>query len=144
MKSVFHIMFLMVAATMLFSCNKDEDPTANLSKEELIAGTTSKAWNLTKTEIVGLGSDSPEACSADDTHTFSRDGAYSFDEGGSKCEEADPQTTSGSWRLNEDKTEFIRGEGGIELTSKIISLNNSTMVLETNFLFLIRETYSKK
>ena len=108
----------------------------------MLAGDNSKSWRLTQKES-DFGIDIPESCAADDVYTFTRDGKFNFDEGATKCTDTSPQSIQGEWKFNAEKTEIIRDESGIEMTYKIISLNNDKLVLETTFIFTWKETYVK-
>ncbi|MBK8568278.1 MAG: hypothetical protein IPN76_34475 [Saprospiraceae bacterium] len=43
------------------------------------------------------------ACIKDDNTVFKTSGTVNFDEGGSKCNPNDPQTTAGTWALSTDE-----------------------------------------
>ena len=44
------------------------------------------------------------ACTKDDLTKFNSDGTVNFDEGATKCDSGDPQTTYGTWSFNSDQT----------------------------------------
>jgi hypothetical protein len=100
------ILFLLcLGSSVVFtSCKKDDDPT----KKEMLVG---KNWVATAMTIdpglpiVGTNLfNQVEACDKDDITKFSADGKATFDEGATKCEVTDPQTTTGSWALNPTET----------------------------------------
>lgn len=112
----------------LVSCKKDDDPT----KKEMLTG---KNWKLTGWTIDPalpvIGSNfynQLNACFKDDLTKFSTDGKITFDEGATKCQVSDPQTTTGTWALSTDeKTVSITSDG--ETTSyTIVSLSSSKFV----------------
>ena len=98
------------------SCKKD-----SLSKTDLL--TDADGWKMvslttdpaivdpfTGTQITDLYAQF-DACDKDDITTFSANGTFVSDEGATKCDPSDPQTTSGTWLLSADeKTITIDGE----------------------------------
>lgn len=112
----------------LVSCKKDDDPT----KKEMLTGKNWKvtAWTIDPALPV-IGSNfynQLEACTKDDLTSFSADGKATFDEGATKCNVSDPQTTTGTWALSTDeKTLSVTSDG--ETTSiTIVSLSSSKFV----------------
>lgn len=125
---------LLLALTVLSfigfsSCSdkKTDDPQpASKSKTELL---TSAQWQLVSGTIVPpitidiFGQiitisdisdlDGSEPCNKDDVQIFNADGTITNDEGLTKCDPMDPQTTSGgkwAWMENETKLQIIDGD----------------------------------
>ena len=133
--SVLLIVFSFVAS----SCNKDDDsdnqPTKS-TKEYLTAGnwkttamTISPGISFGGVTITDFFAQTP-ACSKDDLILFNSNGTITDDEGPTKCDPNDPQTTTeGSWSLNSDNTILTisyPGEDAISLTITGISDTNLT------------------
>lgn len=137
-------LLLLLAATMSFTaCKKDEK-----TKTELLTSTT--CWSPSKSETLDPSTgnwveDAIDNCSKDDCTTFKSDGTLTFDEGATKCDPTDPQTSSGNWSLSADEKSLILTEAGITFSFTIVELNEDRIVLETNvFGFQIRSTLSAK
>lgn len=89
------------------SCKKDKDDD---SKTELLtdgnwqmtALTSDPAFDWFGTPVTNVYAQLP-ACIKDDLTVFKTNGTVNFDEGPSKCETNDPQTTSGTWALSADE-----------------------------------------
>ncbi len=130
------IFSVVIGIALLSSCSKDDDPV--LSRLELL---TQKPWKLKSTNIIGIGSSPPESYSADDIHTFNKDGSYLFDEGPTKEDASDPQTTNGTWEFAENETIIKLTYGGLTLNQEIIELSSSTLKVKFNFIFDLEETF---
>lgn len=117
-KQIFILSAVILSVVMVFSsCKKDEDD-AKSKKDILVA----KTWQITAITInpgMDLGDGTiitdlfafMDDCAKDDFMTFKTDGSYTTDEGASKCDEADPQTSQGTWAINADETQMtIDGE----------------------------------
>lgn len=126
-------MFLAVAVV---SCKKDDDK--QVTSAELLTSTTWKidtlGWDMDKNgsidERLAL-----EECELDNTLTFSSDSTGVFDEGVTKCDAADPQSSPFQWSLNDStKTLTIIGNipGELEGDVKILTLDNTTLLLSKN------------
>ena len=91
------------------SCKKDDD-----EPEDRTALLVNVNWRMTS-----LKADPPviifgipisdlyaqfDACDKDDITIFKSDGKVNYDEGATKCDPTDPQTTTGTWVFNTDKT----------------------------------------
>jgi Lipocalin-like domain len=134
------IVLLLAGLLELSSCSKKNDEVT-LTKSELLETHT---WKLTKIKVSGVES-APDACSLDDVYTFLDTGVYKQDEGPSKCEPSDPQTTTGTWEFtsNETKIKVSYGGGAVIIFEKeIVELTSTTMRLKYNFLIDIEETYT--
>ena len=100
---------------VVFGCQKDDidESDDGSSKMQLI---TSAAWKY-DTAVIDLNSNgnfdnsdqqlpsgTPESCERDNMITLKDDGTGTVDEGGSKCNTTDPQTTSLTWQFKNDET----------------------------------------
>jgi hypothetical protein len=109
------------------SCSKDEDEKTN---KDLLVG---KNWKMTALTInpavfgvTDFYSVLP-ACTADDLTKFNSDGTVNFDEGASKCESGDPQTTYGTWSLNSDQTVISVTSDGLTEAYTISELTETVL-----------------
>ncbi len=99
--------FIMLLSGLILagtSCSKDEDEKTN---KDLLVGKDWKMTALTINPAVNSMTDFYAflpACTKDDLTKFNSDGTVNFDEGASKCDSGDPQTTYGTWSFNADQT----------------------------------------
>lgn len=104
--------FAMLGLLFTSSCNKDNEDKATPNREKLLVG----AWQM-KSFTVDPAIDwfgtgvlvsniyaQLDACDKDDVTIFEANGVVKYDEGGSKCDPQDPQTETGTWTFNQDKT----------------------------------------
>ncbi len=134
-------MLMVAALAFATSCKKDEDEKSNSpakTKTELL---TSGSWKITSL-ILG-GTDlwpSQDACDKDDLAIFKTDGTYIDDEGATKCDPADPQQTTSTWKFTNNETVLeIDGDAGT-----IKELTESKLVIEaTSSGVTVTVTYGK-
>jgi hypothetical protein len=121
---------------ILSSCKKDSDSPKGAS-----AILTSGKWQITASTSVFNIAGAPQtvdifsslpSCTQDNYYIFNSDGTGTTDEGATKCDDSDPQTTSnGNWQLLNNDTQLQAGDiTGAQITADIKQLDNSTMVLE--------------
>jgi lipocalin-like protein len=121
---------------ILSSCKKDSNSPNGVSAI-LISG----KWQITaSTSVFTIAGDTQTvdnfsllpSCMQDNYYIFNSDGTGTTDEGTTKCDDSDPQTTStGNWQLVNNDTQLQGGDiTGTEVTADIKQLDNSTMVLE--------------
>lgn len=95
--------------------------------EQLLCG---QAWVLTGFRV---GSEDADAnvieCRRDDRSKFNLDQSYVFDEGASKCDPADPQTSSGRWLFNESKTILTWTNGQAPYSYTVLRLTETVLEL---------------
>ncbi len=101
-------MFSLLATLTMTSCEKDKDKPDNTEvltggSWKLTAMTSDPAFDWFGTPVTNLYAQLP-ACIKDDLTIFKENGTVNFDEGASKCDPNDPQTTSGTWAFNTDET----------------------------------------
>lgn len=105
------------------SCKKDDDKTT----EDYL---TAHDWKLVSLTYGGT----PEeltACDLDDITTFHEDGELHIDEGATKCDEADPQETTGTWSISSStnpETLTVSMDGDV-IEYDITEISDSRMVL---------------
>lgn len=140
MKKNFYIFALLMAATttLLFDgCKKkDDDPT----KTELLTNGTWRQTAFTSDPAISINGvlvtnvfNQFPACQKDDLTKFLTTGIVNFDEGLSKCNVNDPQTTTGTWAFNSTQTVVSITENGTVSSYNIESLGEST--LKANYVF---------
>ena len=66
-------------------------------------------------------------CITDNILTFTDDQKLTNDEGPTKCDPADPQTVSGTYSLNSEKTQLTVTHDGISDVYGIKTLNSTTL-----------------
>ena len=130
------IAILFITAFAFFSCSKDKasgsTKTASITSSTWVFSSASIDQNNDGVGDVGVPPSVLLPCYTDNTLTFSVNGTGSFDEGGSKCNAADPQTSAFTWS-------FTNGEQNINFSAtlfpgasgdfKIIKLDASTLIL---------------
>jgi hypothetical protein len=133
---------LLIALFSLFtlaSCDKDKDPKAK-SKEDLL---TDKRWKTTALTvnpgfvnpnngaiITDLFNQFYSDCSKDDYVQFMKNGQYISDQGATRCDATDPQTETGTWVFNGDKTKVTITSGGESYTADVLELTDNTAKLQ--------------
>jgi hypothetical protein len=140
---------------ILFSCDKDEKEVTDRSQLltsrtwKTTAATIDPALDFNGDEITDLYNDFYDNCVNDNTYSFTTNGIIVIDEAGSKCEATDPQTNSGTWSFNGDKTVLTISVGTSTTAYRIIDFNkNAFKVSFTERVgttsYTITETYSAK
>ncbi len=130
MEKVNKLFVLLVAVTlMMTACNKDDEAKPK-SREELLTG---KSWKVTAITIdpalngvTDIYAATP-ACENDDLLEFRVGGVLVVDEGATKCDPAEPQTSEGTWSLSEDKTQLNLIIGADISTITITELTETTL-----------------
>ena len=130
------------AVVFTTSCKKDDK-----TPKELL--TDVSCWKPVKEETKATATDpwtggAPEACTADDCVTFGTDGSYKTDEGASKCDPTDPQTSAGTFTLSEDGKTLTITEDGLTLPFTVEELTESKLVITLSFLGETRLTLEPK
>lgn len=138
MKNLLKISLLtIISMGLLFTaCKKDEATTKTPS--EILSAVVK--WKNTKDESKATAAttwdvNAIDACSADDFVTYATGGAYTFNEGATKCDPADPQTTTGTWSISADGKILTVSDSGFAIAFDVKELTETQMVLQvTNFL----------
>lgn len=119
---------VLVLFLFLNSCKKETVKT----KTQLL---TQKSWVFNKIEVKeGTANwlditSFLEPCFLDDQFIYNANGTYEFNEGATKCDNADPQVfESGNWIFTNNETKLQLGLG-IEDSATIEVLNENTLVL---------------
>lgn len=140
-KKTFTLLCTLFVAIVLVgtSCKKDDEKT---SKDLIVA----HDWKLTAVKIEGIGFPL-EDCDLDDIYTFNENGEYVEDEGDTKCFDDDPQSTTGSWSINEsaDPETITITIDGDAVVATIVEVSSSKFVVssEDDFFGTTEITYEK-
>jgi hypothetical protein len=126
----------------LVSCSKDDDNTVSAGGLAPSANTNKlcdKNWKISSVFVDGTDlTPVIPGCQIDDLYKFSTDGTLTYDEGPTKCNPSDPQTTPGtwSWASNESKL-VIDGDTSDVVTNSgtvlKLSIDDGTSVTEITF-----------
>lgn len=137
------LFLLFTFCAVLFSgCKKDEDEKVKETKEEpdLIAQNqqilTSQSWKITNLVTGGFSIwNTPliEPCFKDNLYTFNEDHTLEVDEGELKCNETDPQTFMGEWKLIDEQNIYVNALIFSD-TSKIIEISSSQIIIDGTFM----------
>ncbi len=128
----------------LASCKKEETTITTKTPTEYLTAGNWKVTGMTinpgievlgvvLTDIYALGI---EDCTKDDLITFNTDGTLTEDEGASKCNPDDPQTTNdGTWTLSDDgKTLTILYPGDDPEIATITTLNGTNLIITSTLI----------
>lgn len=129
MKKQFFSLLLAFGLFSFSACNKDEAPTPK-TRTELI---TTATWKFGAATVGGTDVSSQlQACQKDNVMTFVSDGSGTLDEGLTKCNSGDPQSTSITWNFATNETVLhintVLFAGGSN-DFNIVALNESQLVL---------------
>lgn len=114
---IFSSFLLLLFSLLWVSCGKDSDPKpTEPNKTDNIAAST---WVYESSFIDGNGNGNLDAgeptleslgipaCRLDNTLTFKKDGTATADEGATKCDAADPQTSSFNWSFADNESNLV-------------------------------------
>ena len=145
-------LFLLVALTFAFgACKKDDNNKSN--REQLIeknwrmtAVTTDPPINFGGIQFSDLYAQFQD-CDKDDLLIFKTNGTVNYDEGATKCDPTDPQTTTGVWVLNTDETVVtVDGESWtiLEISDNRLKVKYTTDFFGNGVNSTITATFEKK
>ena len=134
--------FLLIANLVLVSCDKESDPDPQESaKTNHISASPWKYDNAgldndrNGTIDVALSVLAPgaiQACRIDNILTFKKDNTGTTDEGASKCNNADPQTTNFNWNFADNEANLTISNNPLAILngkSKIVTLSETAFAL---------------
>jgi hypothetical protein len=104
MKKQLRFLFVFITANFLLfsSCSKKDSTSVPKTKTQLLAQST---WKFKSATVGGIDySASLQACQKDNILTFTTVGTGTVDEGLTKCNAADPQTSSLTWNFASGET----------------------------------------
>lgn len=135
-------LLLMLLSAGLLSCQKEsEKPSAS----EQMNNITASAWvhessgvdvDRNGTIDLPLTSAGVQTCNLDNALTFNKDGSAIADEGATKCNTADPQTSNFNWN-------FTDNEASLEIKNNVFAALNGKLKIKTlssTNLTLIKDT----
>lgn len=122
----------------LASCQKDNDDSSQTqtTKTDLL---TANTWKISAIAISPNFYDATlqqtfeqhpyfTDCLKDNTIRFSKDGIANSDEGATKCEIDDPQTTEDKWEFDDNKSHLILNPGSSETKFTIETIDKDQMI----------------
>lgn len=128
---------LVISLALFNSCSKDDDSnnTTPQTKTQLL---TAHSWKLTGSKLNGVDDFSTlDACDLDDIATFLSNGTGNMDEGATKCDPADPQTSPITWSFQSNETILsIDYGGGLVVDATIVALTSDQMKLTYSLTYL--------
>ena len=138
MKNNSFLAILTISMLAFSACGKDDSP------KDLLTGAS--CWKQVKVESRASANDtwiddSLSSCSKDDCTSFTSDGKFSFDEGATKCDPGDPQTSSGTFSLTEDGKTLVMTDNQLSLPFTVEELTANKLVLTFALFGEIRTTY---
>jgi len=93
---------LFALTVILPACGKDDDDPPAKTKTELLA---TGSWKFSTATSMGTDVSSQiPACIRDNTYTFAAAGTGTLNEGATKCNGADPQTSNFTWNFATNET----------------------------------------
>lgn len=132
---------LVMAMVLLIgaSCQKSGENSSNSSKSKTQL-LTQKTWKIvahTVSPAVDLNGDGTadsdvfatlyESCNKDDIYSFKTDGTGTVDEGPTKCDDADPQSTPIQWLFKSSETIIQINQGIVSLDFNLVELSESAL-----------------
>lgn len=151
---IFSTLLLLVASASFFSCEKESDqPPAEATKTDQI---TASAWvhessgiDMDKNGTIDVASALAgiPACRLDNVLTFKKDGTATADEGATKCDQADPQTTNFNWSFADNESNLVisnnvftvlNGKSKVKtLTTTNLTLTKDTVISNNNVSLIV-------
>jgi len=127
------IALLAFSALFFSACKKDknkEEEKKEPTKSELLQA---NIWMITSVKTGGFEIISfLEECQKDNTVDFKPNDVLVLDEGELKCDDNDPQTSEGEWKLINDSKLYLSFEllgNPYSDTAKLVSVSNSKLVI---------------
>jgi hypothetical protein len=135
MKKKLTLLFVLIAANFFIfsSCNKDDAPAPTpKTKTQLM---TQSSWKFKSATANGAdASGYLQACQKDNIYTFLVAGTGTADEGPTKCNAADPQTTALTWNFANNETMLHISTALFTNTSNdftLVSISETELVVST-------------
>ena len=129
------LIYLAAILFILPACQKDnENPPAQKTKTESI---TQASWKFSAATVSGVdASGYLQACQKDNIYTFVAAGTGTIDEGASKCNSGDPQTSPFTWNFLSNETMIhistvLFSGGSNDFT--LVSLSATQLVASQNY-----------
>ncbi len=132
MKSTTLLAALFLLSFSFTACKKSDTPVPKTKTELLASGT----WKFSNAKVGGSDVSSfLQACQKDNTITFAAGGTGTADEGATKCNASDPQSTSITWNFASGETilhvnTILFTGGSNDFT--LVSLSETELVVSQN------------
>lgn len=141
------IALMLLVLVSIAACKKDKEE----NRTDLLTDENWRTTALTVDPAINIGgvvvSDlyaQLDDCEKDDLTIFKTDGKVNYDEGATKCDPSDPQTSTGTWTFNTDQTIItIDGESWTieEITSNKLRVKYTADLFGTGVNSTIRATF---
>ncbi len=134
-KSIAPFFLAFAFLTIWAACKKNHSAADNTSRATLITQTSWKydtaGADIDKDGIVDIGDPTLEPCFKDNIYQFNKDSTGVVDNGPTKCNPTDPQTTPFTWSFSNTGDSVIRSDANPILASgvNIFSMSSTKMVL---------------
>jgi len=133
-KNIFIYSIALALATVLMfssSCKKDDDDpsnTDNITGKNFVmtAWTIDPPVTIQGVSYSNMFTFMPD-CSKDDITIFNADGTMTLDEGATKCDAGDPQTSSGTWSFVDNESKLSTIVDGETQILDIIEVTDNTL-----------------
>lgn len=133
-----YVFALLSIGLIILSCNKDDDDDDNNDVDAKVQLITSATW---KYDTAAIGDDSGKPvsplpagaisdCEKDNTITFYSDSTGTLNEGTTKCDAGDPQSTSFTWWFKDNGAVLYSPDpifGGFSGDAKVIELTSTKL-----------------
>lgn len=108
----FTLMLALASAFLVASCSKDDDNNNGGGGTPAVTNTSklcNKDWKIEAVRVGGFDVTTQflQPCQLDNLTRFLTDGTVNNDEGPTKCDPADPQTSSGTWAFADNETKLV-------------------------------------
>lgn len=129
------LLFAAIGSITVLACSKDSGSSSATAQAMLTTG----RWQMSDATVTIPGTsitvdvyDSIPSCIKDNFYAFASDGTATIDEGATKCDDSDPQTASGNWKLLSSNTQLqtLDPLTGAEATLTIAAISSSTLKLQ--------------
>ena len=133
MKSCKFILAFLSTITLFTACKKDSNNNKPKTNTDLLV---QSSWKFDNATVGGIDVSSQiQGCQKDNTITFAAGGTGTLDEGATKCNSGDPQSSPYTWNfatnetvLHVSATLFTGGSSDFN----IVTLNETQLVLSQN------------
>ena len=111
------IYYLILGSIAVFAVSCKKDSSSSQSNTDKLCGKNWKVVAYTINPGIQLAPGGPlitdyystfQSCEKDNFSTYNKNGTYVDDEGATKCDPADPQTTPGTWYFSNNETVLVQ------------------------------------
>lgn len=150
-----YVFALLSIGFIILSCNKDDDDdNTNNDVKAKVQLITSATWKYDTAAIDVDKNGTPDqvlppgaiaSCEKDNTITFKSDSTGTLNEGATKCDPSDPQTTSFKWWFKDNGAVLYSPDpifGGLSGDAKVIELTGTKMRVTKEITFAPYGTFN--